>query len=63
MATVSYIYFLSKYDYFQLQSIVVGSSLIITLVAAVAIFGEKPTLVNVIGIALIIIGATLVVSK
>jgi drug/metabolite transporter (DMT)-like permease len=63
IATVSYIYMLSRYNYFQVQSIVVGGSLVITLIVAVTFFSERPSLVNIIGVCLIVLGSVFVVSR
>ncbi len=63
VATVGYIYLLSKFKYFQVQSIVVGGSLVLTLMVASVIFHEHITLVNVVGMTLILCGAILVISQ
>lgn len=61
LATLGYITLLSKYKYFQVQSIVVGGSLIFTLVIAHLLFHEQASVVNAIGIALVLAGAVLIV--
>ena len=63
MATVLYIVLLSKFNYFQVQSIVVGSSLVLTLLAATLLFNERPSLLNVVGIVLIVVGSLFVVTR
>ncbi len=63
IATLLYIYFLGKYNYFQLQSIVVGSSLVLTLLFATVIFNERPSVVNIIGVGMIVLGSIFVVTR
>lgn len=63
IATVAYIYLLSKYDYFQTQSIVVGCSLIFTLIVATVFFSEQPSMINAIGVCLIVLGSVLVIVR
>lgn len=63
VATIGYIYLLGKFNYFQIQSLVVGGSLVMTLVVAMIMFGERPSLVNIIGIGLILFGSLLVISR
>jgi len=63
IATIAYIYLLSKYDYFQTQSIVVGCSLVLTLAVATSFFGERPSIVNIAGVVLIVLGSVLVISR
>ena len=63
LATVAYIYILGKYNYFQIQSIVVGSSLVLTLILAITLFDERPHAINVIGVALIVVGSLFVVAS
>jgi drug/metabolite transporter (DMT)-like permease len=63
IATVSYIYMLSKFNYFQVQSIVVGGSLVITLIVAVTFFSERPSVINIVGVCLIVLGSVFVVSR
>lgn len=63
IATIVYIYLLSKFDYFQTQSIVVGASLVLTLIIATSIFREQPSIVNVVGVGLIVFGSVLVISR
>ena len=61
VATVAYILLLSKYKYFQIQSLVVGSSLIFTLLLSSFAFNEPASLVNVVGVVLIVSGALLII--
>ena len=61
IATLGYIYLLSRYKYFQVQSLVVGGSLVLTLVLASGLFQEHVSVPNVVGVALILFGAVLVI--
>jgi uncharacterized membrane protein len=61
IATIAYIYFLSKYKYFQIQSIVVGCSLVLTLLISTVFFKEQADFVNMIGVGFILVGALLVI--
>lgn len=60
IATLAYIYLLGKYNYYQIQSVVVGGSLIITALVAHFLFREQISLVGVVGIILIFAGVLLV---
>ena len=60
VATVAYIYLLSKYNYYQVQAVVVGGSLILTAVVAKLFFNEPISMLGYLGIACIFIGALLV---
>jgi multidrug transporter EmrE-like cation transporter len=61
IATIGYILLLSKYKYFQVQSIVVGGSLVITFLVAQVFFHEQAGPANLVGVLLILVGATLIV--
>jgi len=61
VATVCYILLLGKYKYFQVQSLVVGGSLVLTLALAALVFHEHINALNMVGIALIVGGALLVI--
>jgi len=61
IATVAYILLLGKYKYFQVQSIVVGGSLVLTLMVSMLVFKDHATPVNIIGVGAILVGALLVV--
>lgn len=63
IATIAFIVLLSRFNYFQVQSVVVGSSLVMTLLAAMVMFGERPSILNVTGIIIIIIGSLLVITR
>lgn len=62
IATFGYIYLLSKYKYFQIQSLVVGTSLVFTLLLSSTVFKEQASVVNIVGVALIVVGALLVIK-
>lgn len=62
VATLAYILLLSKFKYFQVQSIVVGSSLIFTFILSSLFFKEPASLINVIGVVLIVGGAVLIIK-
>lgn len=61
LATALYIYFLSKYKYYQIQSIVVGSSLIFTFLASSIFFKEHASVINILGLTLILAGSFLII--
>lgn len=61
IATLGYIYLLSKYKYFQVQSLVVGGSLLLTLTLAGLVFHEQISTLNMFGVILIVLGAILVI--
>lgn len=63
VATLIFFYALSKYNYFQVQSVVVASSIILTFLMARFYFGEDVRLLNVAGMFLIIIGTILVIKN
>jgi multidrug transporter EmrE-like cation transporter len=60
IATVAYIFLLSKYKYFQVQSVVVGGSIILTLLIASIFFHEQVNAANLVGVALLVCGVILV---
>ncbi len=61
-ATVAFVILLSRYKYFQVQSLVVGLSFIFTLIIAATIFGENIQIINILGVCLVLIGAVLIIS-
>lgn len=60
MATLIFMTLLAKYPYTELQSVVVSSSLIATFLAASLIFHERISLVNILGLVLLIAGVLLI---
>ena len=63
IATLVYMILLSKYEYTDLQAVVVSSSLIITFIAASALFSEKISYVNLIGLVFLICGVYLITRQ
>ena len=63
LATVSYIVLLGKFKYFQVQSIVVGGSILLTVAMSSIVFHEHITTLNIVGLALISIGVLLVIFR
>lgn len=61
VATLGYIYLIGRYKYIQIQPLVVGGSLIFTLLVAAICFREPVGPINIAGIGLIIAGALLVI--
>jgi uncharacterized membrane protein len=63
LATVAYIILLGKYKYFQVQSVVVGGSILLTIAMSSIVFHEHITTLNSVGLVLILIGVLLVISR
>ncbi|HSX16790.1 MAG TPA: hypothetical protein VLH86_01675 [Patescibacteria group bacterium] len=59
LATALYMYMLSRYHFSAVQGIVLAFSLILSITIAVVFFHERLTLVNIIGVALLLGGITL----
>lgn len=59
-ATLSFMGLLAKYDYSNLQAVVVSSSLALTTIVAFLFFDEHINLVNALGFVIIVIGIVLV---
>jgi len=57
LATLLFMAMLGKYQYTNLQAVVVSSSLITTFLAAIVIFHEKVGILNFFGLFLLILGA------
>jgi len=57
IATLLFMGLLGKYQYTNLQAVVVSSSLITTFLASVVIFNEKVNAYNLLGLAFLIVGA------
>lgn len=60
IATVLFMALLSKFEYTNLQAVVVSSSLLFTFVAAAMIFNEKIVFLNLLGLAFLLAGVILV---
>ena len=56
LATLSYMLLLSRYDYTDLQTVVVSSSLITTFITASLFFDENINPYNLVGIAFLLCG-------
>lgn len=63
IATVVYLLALSKNNFFVVQSTMTGLALVLSTLVAVMFFGEKITAVNIIGIAIIFLGALMVAQR
>ena len=63
IATLFYLLSLSKNNFFIVQSTMTGLALILSTIVASIFFGEKILPINVIGIIIIFIGATMVAHK
>ena len=59
-ATLSFFVLLSRYEYSNAQTIVVTSSLMITFTSAILLFNEKFSVVNGLGILLVLCGVVLI---
>lgn len=55
-ATLIFMAMLAKHEYTHLQAIVVSSSLLFTFIAAVALFNEKVTIINLLGLCCLVAG-------
>lgn len=60
LATILYMVLLSKFEYTNLQAVVVSSSLLFTFIAASLLFGEKISAVNIFGLLLLLAGVIFV---
>lgn len=63
MATLLYFYLLSKYRFSMVQSIAIPMSLIFSLMVATAFFGEQLSLINFIGLILVVAGIVLLTLR
>lgn len=63
MATLLYFYMLSKLKFFSVQVAMTGLSIIFSVGLSIILFHEKPGLVNIIGILLVLLGVALVLQK
>jgi len=60
MATIMFMLLLSKYNYTNLQAVVVSSSLTLTFIAASILFDEKISMFNLLGFVFLLCGVVLV---
>ena len=63
VATLIYFYMLSKLKFFSVQVAMTAVSIIFSVGLSVLLFSEKPSLINMIGIAIVLIGIILVLYK
>jgi drug/metabolite transporter (DMT)-like permease len=63
VATVFYLLSLSKNNFFVVQSTMTGLALVFSTIIAGLLFQEKITSLNLVGIAVVFIGAMLIVQK
>lgn len=63
VATVVYLLSLSKNNFFVVQSSMTGLALVFSTIIASLFFHEKITFINFIGIAVVFVGAMLIVQK
>jgi len=63
VATLLYLLSLSKNNFFVVQASMTGLALVFSTVIAVLFFHEKVAPVNLVGIAIIFVGAMLIVQK
>lgn len=60
VATLLYMYLLSRYEFSLVQSLAIPLSLIFSIVVAVSFFDEHLTLVNYAGLLIVVVGLVLV---
>ncbi len=60
MATIMFMLLLSKFNYTNLQAVVVSSSLTLTFIAATVFFDEKISVMNLLGFVFLLCGVILV---
>lgn len=60
VATLMYMILLSKYEYTNLQAVVVSASLAATFLAASLLFSEKISAYNLLGLGFLLIGVLLI---
>lgn len=63
LATVLYMYLLGRYDYSVIQSLVIPLSLIFAYIVAGLFFKERILTINIIGVAIIVVGVILAVKR
>jgi len=60
IATLVYFYMLSRLKFFSVQIAMTAMSIIFSLGLSVVLFHEKPSLINIAGVAIVILGISLV---
>ena len=63
IATLVYFYMLSKLKFFSVQIAMTALSIIFSVGLSVLLFGEKPSLINIVGILVVFGGIILVLNK
>lgn len=63
LATAVYLLSLSKNNFFVVQTSMTGLALVFSTIIASLFFHEKITIINLIGVAVVFIGAMLIVQK
>lgn len=62
-ATLVYFYMLSKLKFFSVQIAMTALSIIFSTGLSILLFNEKPTLLNVLGAGIVLVGIALVLHK
>lgn len=63
IATLVYLLSLSRNNFFVVQASMTGLALVFSTIIAALFFHEKVTPINIVGIAIIFVGAMLIVQK
>lgn len=63
LATLVYFYMLSKLKFFSVQIGMTALTIIFSILLSVIIFNERPSLVNLMGAAIILLGVGLLLQK
>lgn len=63
IATLLYMYTIGRYEYSTSYAMIVSASLIIATITAGIIFHEKISLINILGVAIILCGVLLVLKR
>jgi uncharacterized membrane protein len=63
LATLVYFMMLTKFRFFSVQVAMTGISIIFSVLLAFFFFKEHPSIINVVGVVIIFIGALLVMTK
>jgi len=58
-----YMYLLSKYEFSFVQSIAIPLSLVFSMIVATALFGESLSLVNYVGLVVVVFGIVLITTR
>lgn len=63
IATLVYFYMLSKLKFFSVQIAMTALSIIFSIGLSIFLFGERPSIINGVGIFVVFIGVILVLNK